>query len=271
MKTKNDGDSRPDRRLSWPFSRILCVLLGALLVAVLQAVWEFPYKRPASQDLSRRFLEGPWGRLELTPFLLEKPAEMLPDAAAPLQPTRWHFAGRTRDQTIAFLQSCSLTVTQLTALTASTVLVAGVQDCWVTPAPEVVLSLNQLSRERIYAELEKSPQNVAQRHPFRIRAAHAGMWFTRVGLPEERIQLVRKLVYQRGETLCFSNPEVARAYLAPHEYAALLRALYSSDTVFIRLWVQTNDPIDQIAAYWGMGGREESLKPLLKSAARNPG
>jgi hypothetical protein len=97
------------------------------------------------------------------------------------------------------------------------------------------------------------------------------MWFARVGLPDDKIQLVRKLVYQRGETLCFSNPEVARAYLASHEFSALLRALYSSDTIFIRLWVQTNDPIDQIAAYWGMGGREESLKPLLKSAARTPG
>ena len=136
----------------------------------------------------------------------------------------------------------------MTSLTAAIVLAEVGQGCQVTPAPDVVLSLSQLSRERIYAELEKSPQNVAQRHPFRIRAADAGMWFTRVGLPEDKIQLVRRLVYQRGESLCFSNPEVAKSYLTPQEFSALLRALYSSDTLFIRLRVQTNDPIDQIAA-----------------------
>jgi hypothetical protein len=172
VKSKNDGGSRPNCTTAWSLSRMVCVLLGALLVAIVQAVWEFPNKRPAPGDLSSNFLEGPWGRLELTPFLLEKPSEMLPDAAAPLQPTRWHFAARTRDQTIAFLQSCSLTVTQFTALTASNVLVAGTEECWVIPTPDVVLSLNQPSRERIYAELEKSPQNVAQRHPFSIRAQH---------------------------------------------------------------------------------------------------
>ena len=119
---KNDGGERTvHRSLSWA-SRFVCVLSGALIVALLQVVWKFPNKRPAPRELTKNIVAGPWGRLELTPFLLEKPPEMLPDPAMELHPTRWHFGGQTKAQTIAFLKTCALTAAQLEALTASNAL-----------------------------------------------------------------------------------------------------------------------------------------------------
>jgi hypothetical protein len=247
------------------------VAAGALIVAVLQGVFQFPHKRPAATVLTRNIVDGPWGRLELTSFLLEKPPELLPNANATLEPTEWHFAGHDRATLTALLQSCAVTPAQIAELTSTSVLSEGRDGCLLRPLPETVLELSPASRERLYAELEKGDQNVAQRHPFRIRPPEEKAWFARVGLPPEKVTLLRRLIYRRGEALCFADLTVARACLAPSEFAALVRALYSSDTLLIKLRVQTNDPIDRIAAYWGKGGREQSLKTLLQSAARTPG
>jgi hypothetical protein len=182
-----------------------------------------------------------------------------------------HFAGRTREQTIAFLDSCHLSPAEREDLTRSNTLTTAAEGCWIKPAAETVLSLTQESRETIYAELAKDSKNVSQQFPFRIRLALGDSWFTQVGLPAEKIQLAQKLTYRQGQALCFADVEIARRYFNRTEFAMLIGALYSSDTLLLSLRVEPGDPVENIAAYWARGWQKVSVKALLQSLANAGG
>ena len=257
--------------LARTYPKVICVAAGALLLCVGQAVWVFFKPGPAQKASVQQPTLKPWGRLVATPFRLEKPAEMLPALLEPMPPTRWHFPHASREETLAFLDACHLTSEQRSALTTSNALSAGKDGSWINPPAETVLSLSQQSREAIYAELVRSAENIAYQHPFRIRMAIADAWFTQVGLAPERVQLLRKLTYRRGNALCFADTEIAHRLLRGAEFKALIRALYSSDTLQLRLRVEPGDPIDTIAGYWARGWQKSSAKALLQSLANTGG
>lgn len=202
-------------------------------------------------------------------MLLEKPDELvpLPDR---FEPTRWFFAGWKRAPLAAFLSTCGIPAGQQATLLASPILVEQADGCLVTPPTDLILSLAPEGRAKIYAELEKSPVNVFHQNPFRIRSTDAEQWFSHVGLSQSKVDLATKLTYRRGGALCFCDLEVASHYFPPDELRALIRALYSSDTLLLSLRIRPGDPVEKIAAYWGRNGRESTLKALLKSIERIP-
>jgi hypothetical protein len=248
---------------------VLIVLGINALSAVRARAARWP--RPGAATHSHAVASAPWGRLAASPFRLEKPAVLLPDAQQLLPPPRWHFPARTRAQTVDLLESCHLPAAQLAALTAPAVLTEAPDGSWLTPPIATVLELDRAARERIYAELEKSPHNLPQRHPFRIRASEAEKWLASADLSYEKLQLAHRLTYRRGHVMCFADTAVAQRALGAADFARLLRALYSSDTLLLRLRVGPQDSIERLAAYWGRGGRENELKVLLKSAANTGG
>jgi hypothetical protein len=253
------------------YTKVLCVAVGALLLCAGQALWIlFKPRKTASVPVQQSAIK-PWGRLVATPFRLEKPAEMLPALIEPMSPTRWYFANASREQTIAFLDTCHLTAEQRTSLIATSVLRTANDRCWIDPPAETVLSLSQSSREAIYAELARSTENISYQHPFRIRLGIADTWFAQVGLPTNKVQLLRKLTYRRGNALCFADTEIAHRVLRGAEFKALIRALYSSDTLQLRLRVEPGDPVDTIGSYWARGWQKSSTRALLQSLANAGG
>jgi hypothetical protein len=198
---------------------------------------------------------------------LQKPAEFLPDVSGPTAPTVWHFPGWTREKTLEFLASCGLSEHQRVVLSATSALTVTTNGSSITPSADAVLSLSRESRAMIYGQLARSADNIAYQHPFRIRLAEADSWFARSGLPASKVDLAKKLCYRRGNALCFADVEIAHRFLNRSEFTRLLRALYSSDTLLLRLRVEPGDSIDQLAAYWSHGGHTSSVKALLQSVA----
>lgn len=196
---------------------------------------------------------------------------MLPALVEAMPRTRWYFQGRSRDEVIAFLRQCHLTADQLASLVTSNVLTSANDGCWIHPPVETVLSLSEPARETLYGELAGSAQNVAYQHPFRIRLGTEDRWFSQVGLPTNKVQLLRKLTYRRGHALCFADTEIAHRVLSGGEFKALIRALYSSDTLQLRLRVEAGDPVDVIASYWARGWQKSSTRALLQSLANAGG
>jgi hypothetical protein len=246
---------------------------GACMMFAARHVWDVYSAKHAARRKVPVAEAAPlpaWGRLEVTPMLLEKPAPLIPSTDQIL-PTRWSFAGWKSGPLGDFLATCGADPGQRAALISATTLTEDATGCVIRPLPETVLALAAETRARIYRELEKHADNIVQQHPFRIRTPDADLWFTRVGLPPEKAALAMRLTYQRGGATCFSDLNVARHFLTPGELTALVRALYSSDTFLLSLRIRPGDPVEKIADYWGHHGRETTLLALLKSVESIPG
>lgn len=253
-------------------ANLLFLVIGVLIAMASQFLWA-TYRARANSSKSvsgSAGLVGPWGRLEVRRLLLERPAEMLPRLDPKPAPVRWFFAGRNPEQTIGFLSACGLTDAQRAALTSPTALAPQPDGCFVIPAMEVVMTLSPTARGKIYAELEKHPQNLLQQNPYCIRYEDAAIWFSRVGLPKNKVEALMKLTYRRGNALCFCDVDAAKQFLLPAEFQALNRALHSTSMLVVSLRLKPEDSVDALAAYWGRGGRTSTVKALLESVARAP-
>jgi hypothetical protein len=256
-----------------PREAMLLLLLGGLVFGVplyFLGAQRAAGDRPPASSAARPEPGAPWGRLLVTTLSLERPVELQPDAEQNLHPTRWHFPHFDATQTAAFLAECGVPAETRKALVAP-LAILGTQGCVLTPPPSAVLELTPQVRAKIYEELGKSPPNVPQRNPFRIQPAHADRWFSDSELPADKVELLQKLTYLQGDTLCFSDAEVARHFLGADEFRALLRALSSTDALLLRLRLEPGDAIEPLARYWGRGGRVSAVRALLHSVAKVPG
>lgn len=253
------------------FPYFLAFGIGAALLCLGQGLWQAYGLKPARPKNVDTAALPPWGRLEATPLRLPKPPVYLPDPTVPVAPTVWHFPSWNRIRALAFLKECQLTRDQLSSLEGPSCWFEGSDGTSLTPPIDVVLSLGRPVRERLYAHLARSEENVYHRHPFRIRLSEGDDWFKGLGLPERQAELARNLTYRQGQALCFADVAAAQRALSRTEFAHLLGALYSSDTLMLRLRIQPGDEIDTLVDYWSQGGRRPSVKPLLASLARQQG
>jgi len=65
--------------------------------------------------------------------------------------------------------------------------------------------------------------------------------------------------------------QAARAALSKFEFNDLVETLYGLPTYILRLRVNPDSDVDGLVRYWGKGGREKAIAPLLNSLARVPG
>jgi hypothetical protein len=138
----------------------------------------------------------------------------------------------------------------------------------ITPPAEAVISLSPQARKSLYAELAKDQENVAQCMPFTFRADGFDEWFSECGLPEEKIQLVRKLSYTNEENLCFADASVFREVSTANETLCLLKGLWRVSTFMLSVRVGPETDVDALVKYWGKAGPARAYKPLLESMTR---
>jgi hypothetical protein len=281
-KTKSASATRGGRNLTgWPIYgwHVVTFLVGMLLAAGLQ--WMFrPGDRGARTMPGATHgmgvpsmtteVTGPWGRLQVTPMVLDRPDELFELQPGPVPPIRWSFPNHTLPQLVAFLDSCDLTASQRAALLDTNRWQPGPTGWRVWPPKEVVRGLREPARARIYEVLAQSPEN-PQRHPFLCREDHFEEMFEGCGLPLEKVGLVRELCYRRGELLQFADSQLFELMASSNETRCLFKTLLRVPTMLVTLHVTADADIDALTAYWDAGGREKDLRPLLQSLARMPG
>lgn len=213
----------------------------------------------------------PWGNLETTMMVLDRPAEYFEQDLPPQTEIQWHFEGFTSDMLRNFLLQTELDAGLRQTLLDTNRWQVQSDGVLVTPPVETVLSLSRPAREHIYNELAKSPRNKPQRYPFMFRPDGFDEWFAGAELPPEKIALARRLAYFRNGWLCFSDSQAFRLTSSTNEAVALMKVLSRVPAVLARLRVDEKSDIDALVRYWGRGGRERSLRTLLESMARVPG
>jgi hypothetical protein len=80
-----------------------------------------------------------------------------------------------------------------------------------------------------------------------------------------------QLTYLKAGQLCLSDLGVAERVLGSKAFHNLVEYLFAVPAQRMRLMVNATSNVEALAAYWGRGGREELIKPLLASLARVPG
>lgn len=215
--------------------------------------------------------DKPWGELEVTSIPFENSEEVFLDRAQRLKKPEWVFEPATAEQVQQFLQTIDLSDGQKRELLATNSWPVQATNCTLHPSQELVLSLNRSAREKIYDVLGRCSSNYAQCFPFRFAPNRFEERFANSGVASDTVQFVRNLCYTNEQLLSFCDLDIAAAKLKKSEFDGLVRVLYSVPTVRLRLRVRPDSNIGQLSAYWGKGGRESRVRPMLESLARLPG
>ncbi|MDB6056260.1 MAG: hypothetical protein JWO95_104, partial [Verrucomicrobiales bacterium] len=224
-----------------------------------------------STNTVTKIADKPWGDLEVTSIPFENSEEVFLDRADRLKKPQWVFEPATVEQVQQFLQTVDLTENQKRNLLATNAWSVQASNCTIRPSEELVLNLSRSAREKIYGALGQCSSNYAQCFPFRFPPNRFEQRFANSGLSAESVQFVRNLCYTNDGLLSFCDVGLASAKLKPSEFDGLIRVLYSVPTVRLRLRVHPDSDINQLVSYWGRGGREKRVRPMLESLARLPG
>ncbi len=212
----------------------------------------------------------PWGDLEVTPLVLDRPEEMFEWKDAPAPPIRWHFPNHSAQPLADFLRTCDLSAAQKDALLDTNRWQLGTNGWRIWPALQVVKELSEAAREKIYTVLAQSPEN-PQRFPFTCREDRFDEIFAGCALVPEKVALVRSLCYRKGGLLYFCDGQLFELVTSPSETRCLFKTLLRVPTMLVKLRVTPESDVRALVNYWDSGGRARDLKPLLQSLARTPG
>src|SRR3954468_2764362 len=212
---------------------------------------------------------GPWGELEVTPIDLEPPADAA-ERFASVDTTTWYFRDTDTAQLAQLLQSAGLSQAQRDGILQSCTPETSINGLVAKPDPAIVISLFPPARTAIYRILAADPKN-PQAEPFRHRPDPHEDWFADTGLSAEILTIARRLVYRRGDLEAFADVSAIAPFLKTEtDRAALYRTLSAQSALLVRLRVRPQTDVSTLVKYWGLGGRERQVGPLLESLARLP-
>ncbi len=262
--------------------KLLCAasfILGASLSLIATAVvgslagHYFRYRSDQSIDQTSDQAGTPprCGRIEAIEIPLANGDGVFPEREQRLASPRWFFENVSEKRLTRFLDSCDLRPSEQRMLLDKRgwqILTNGVV---ITPPEQLIWSLKPQSREQIYSILAKSPTNFPQCFPFRFSLAGFEQRFKHSDLPFGDIEKIRRLTYTNSGYLCFTDLHAAKGALTPGGFNDLIETLYQVPSYMLRLRVAPDSDIEALVKYWGKGGREKLIAPLLTSLAKVPG
>jgi hypothetical protein len=213
----------------------------------------------------------PWGKLEVTELPLPTPEGFFPGRAERLQKTSWFFQNFTESELARFLLSCDLTAIQRQVLLDKRCWRIESNGCVVTPPEALVWYLKSSSRRKIYSILGQSPVNVPQCYAFSFPAGTFADFLERNGVIPRNVNKISRLAYTVSSVTYFADLQAVRAVLTSVEFEKLAGALHATPAVALRLCVTPSSDVRTLIKYWGRGGRENAIKPLLTALSRAPG
>jgi len=212
--------------------------------------------------------EGPWGRVRVRPFMIAPPIDMpMPTPAA----ARWVFEDVTRHEFADFCAQLALSDHQFTALLHAVVPAPSVDGFVIKPDASFVQSLSPTARAQIYNRLSDGEHNIDHINAYRCWSPSVERWLRGTRLSDQTRALIKSLTYHNGRMLFFADLALVLEQIDdPDERDRLRWALARERTVRLQLHIAPDEPIESLVAYWGAGGRDQSVRPLLASMAQRP-
>ena len=212
---------------------------------------------------------GPWGDLNYVRINIEIPDHFLD--ADESDPNEWIFPGLSKQQIIEFLGNCSLRQEQFDTLINKTPWVQTNGTWKLVPTDDLVWSLSELSREKIYDVLSQSGENVDQHYAFVYRADCLPARLELSGLQPKTVEMFKSLLYGNEKLKRFADSDLVLRKIEDHkERLRFIKAVSRRSSLLVKVQITPQSNIDELLSYWGAGGRAKDLRPLLESLARVP-
>jgi hypothetical protein len=215
--------------------------------------------------------KGPWGILEYEKIPLANSSRFFADSSQRLQTPRWIFEGFTPTQLRELFAACSFNAEQKSFFLDTNHWVTLTNGLAISPPDALIQKLSQPTRQLIYPVLARDPANYAQSRPYRMPLRGLDERFAESGLNAARIELIRSQTYTNGGSLCVCADRPFSSMFDTNELQRVMRALYTTPTWLVRLRLERDTDIEALVRYWGVGGRETSIRSILASLARNRG
>jgi hypothetical protein len=265
------GRSFLDFRISRRFVKNTAITIAASSLVSLMGLWWMHARDDSLRGgIGRGFelQEGPWGRIDAKSVLIKPPADAF-DPDFKLGNGIWYFEKTSPHALSGILRDCGLTQEQAEAAIATLEPVPNAPDLVsIDPPRDLVLSLDPETRSRPYSRLARLEANFAQAQPFRMRADHLEDWLGTKALDPELATTIRKLLWRSGDTLLFSDYNLVAAGIPdPAARVELQRNLAQKVSLFATLDVPAGSNVEDLVKYWGFGGREEGVRPILEAAS----
>lgn len=212
----------------------------------------------------------PWGELQITSLILDRPDDMFEDTAPAAPEIRWAFPNTSTEQLTALFQSCELSEAQRASLLNTNGWRPTPGGWHIFPPLDLVRDLSAVAREKIYSVLQQSSDN-PQRYPFTFREERFDELFHGCDLPPEKVSLVRSLCYHKNGQLWFADGQYFELVSTSNQTRCLFKTVLRVPTMLVKLRVDEQSDISALVRYWDTGGRARELKPLLQSLSRVPG
>lgn len=214
---------------------------------------------------------GPWGQLEYSRIVIEPPEDFVPSFYTQPQPFRWVFKGMGEAELENLWQRAGLTSEQRRALSSARRLPFP-EGVVLEPDADLIVSLTPEARATIYGVLAAWPENPVQHDPFRSRRDAVDDWFETHALPDEIVNLTRRLLYPRNSNMLFSDHDIVLPKLSSAaQRVVFIKALSRKSSFLINLRVAPGADVEALTRYWGRGRRSKDVAPLLRSLAQRPG
>ena len=214
---------------------------------------------------------GPWGELDCYEFITDPPLEFGTDELFPPSNAEWHFGSISREALAELFASAELPKDLAATLLAGAEFVPN-QGWVVRPTDEAIFNLSPSARKRIYDELAKNQANRRQVDPFIFKPAQFDAWLAEGNFTPAVVANVKKLLYPHENSMLLADTiTLLKTIPEQDERRRLLNVLLRRSTVMVKLRMSEKADVRALAKYWGAGGREKEVTPLLESLSLNPG
>ncbi len=238
-------------------SVVCLILINFLWVAPL-----FGYTRQANP--------GPWGELVISNIYLEAPDSVIDIAGKPDPVPRWTFPGLSVSMVKDLLIQSGVDLTLVERLTSSTQLKSSGAEIVIYPKLEDLLQIKGAVRDKLYTEIAKYPQNDYYTDPVFILSGDVEEWLVEATLNANQKDVVRQLVWHRGNALVFSNVGVLLGYAQNgEEIKNTLRAITRCMSLVVsKKFPLKQDQREAFLRYW-IGNQPESPRmTFIKAISR---
>lgn len=227
---------------------------------------------PIQEASRRRVAVGPWGTLEVLRIQIELPYEFNSAQLPTDEGSRWDFPGFTRTQVEALFVGNDLSDVQRKTLLDPSRWEIRTNGVSVKPGAQTILGLSLGARQRLYTIMATNGANLVQQWAFKLPSDSEDDWFEGCGLSPGTIQLLHRLIYRRGNAVCFSDLNEALGVISDDgEKGRLIKMLSRHSTLLVRLQVGEGENIEPLVRYWSGNSNGKNIRPLLASLARTPG